>query len=72
MPLQGILVAEAEARIRRSQSKELLGVPVGQIVGQMNDVRPVRDVIARLVEETRAAMDRVADLRAGLAPSARR
>jgi NAD(P)H-dependent flavin oxidoreductase YrpB (nitropropane dioxygenase family) len=63
MPLQGILVAEAEARIRLHQSRELLGVPVGQIVGQMNEVRSVRDVIARLVEETREAMERVGRLR---------
>ena len=39
MPLQGMLVAEAEARIRRHQSRELLGIPVGQIVGQMNEGR---------------------------------
>ena len=51
MPLQGALVADAEARIRHHQTRELMGVPVGQIVGQMNDVRPVRDVIARLVAE---------------------
>ena len=34
MPLQGMLVAEAEARIRGHQSQALLGSPVGQIVGQ--------------------------------------
>jgi NAD(P)H-dependent flavin oxidoreductase YrpB (nitropropane dioxygenase family) len=62
MPLQGILVADAEARIRHAQSKELLGVPVGQIVGQMNEVRPVREVVARLLTEARAAAERVAAL----------
>ncbi|HEY8040336.1 MAG TPA: nitronate monooxygenase family protein [Polyangiaceae bacterium] len=63
MPLQGLLVADAEARIRHHQSRDLMGVPVGQIVGQMNDVRPVREVIERLMTETREAMDRVARLR---------
>ena len=59
MPLQGILVAEAEARIRHHQSRELLGVPVGQIVGQMNEVKPVRDVIERLVREVDEAVARI-------------
>jgi NAD(P)H-dependent flavin oxidoreductase YrpB (nitropropane dioxygenase family) len=63
MPLQGMLVGDAEARIRHHQSRELLGVPVGQIVGQMNEVRPVRDVIERLVAEFDAAAARVARLR---------
>ena len=43
MPLQGMLVAEAEARIRFHQNRELLGTPVGQIVGQMNAVESVGD-----------------------------
>jgi NAD(P)H-dependent flavin oxidoreductase YrpB (nitropropane dioxygenase family) len=59
MPLQGMLVAEAEARVRRHQVKELMGTPVGQIVGQMNDVRPVSEVIERLVEEFARAAARV-------------
>lgn len=60
MPLQGMLVAEAEARIRRHQVRELMGVPVGQIVGQMNAVEPVASMIERLVRETREAAARVA------------
>jgi NAD(P)H-dependent flavin oxidoreductase YrpB (nitropropane dioxygenase family) len=63
MPLQGILVADAEARIRHHQSRELLGVPVGQVVGQMNEVRPVREVVERLVAEFERAAERVARLR---------
>jgi NAD(P)H-dependent flavin oxidoreductase YrpB (nitropropane dioxygenase family) len=51
MPLQNILTAEANARIARSGRKDLQFAPVGQIVGSMNEVRPVRDVIFRLVEE---------------------
>jgi NAD(P)H-dependent flavin oxidoreductase YrpB (nitropropane dioxygenase family) len=51
MPLQNILTAEANMRIARSHRKDLAFAPVGQIVGRMNEVRPVRDVIFRLVEE---------------------
>jgi NAD(P)H-dependent flavin oxidoreductase YrpB (nitropropane dioxygenase family) len=51
MPLQNILTSEANARIARSGRKDLAFAPVGQIVGAMNKVQPVRDVIYRLVEE---------------------
>jgi NAD(P)H-dependent flavin oxidoreductase YrpB (nitropropane dioxygenase family) len=64
MPLQGMLVADAEARIRHHQSRELLGVPVGQIVGQMNAVRPVKDVIDTMMRELDEATQRVARLAA--------
>jgi NAD(P)H-dependent flavin oxidoreductase YrpB (nitropropane dioxygenase family) len=51
MPLQGIVYSEAARRVTRSQNRELTGFPVGQIVGSMNSVRPVRDVIFDMVEE---------------------
>jgi NAD(P)H-dependent flavin oxidoreductase YrpB (nitropropane dioxygenase family) len=51
MPLQNILTSEANARIARSNRTDLQFAPVGQIVGRMNQVRPVRDVIFQLVEE---------------------
>lgn len=65
MPLQGLLVADAEARIRHHQSRELLGTPVGQIVGQMNSVERVDVIVQRLVREFRAAARRVADVGSG-------
>ena len=51
MPLQNILTSEANARIARSGRKDLAFAPVGQIVGRMNDVRSVRDVMFDLVQE---------------------
>jgi NAD(P)H-dependent flavin oxidoreductase YrpB (nitropropane dioxygenase family) len=62
MPLQGLLVAEAEARIRAHQSRPLLGTPVGQIVGQMNAVEPVQTIMERIVRGCRTAAARVGDL----------
>jgi NAD(P)H-dependent flavin oxidoreductase YrpB (nitropropane dioxygenase family) len=59
MPLQNILTAEANARIARSHRKDLLFAPVGQIVGSMNEVKPVRDVVYRLVEEYIEAVERL-------------
>lgn len=63
MPLQGLLVAEAEARIRAHQTEALLGSPVGQIVGMMNDVEPVATIIERLRVEFEAAAGRIAEAR---------
>jgi len=51
MPLQYMLTAEAQRRIARSDNRDLVGMPVGQIVGAMREVRPVRDVIFDLVSE---------------------
>ena len=59
MPLQNILTAEANARIARSGRKELAFAPVGQIVGRMNQVRPVREVMFQLVEEYVEAVEKL-------------
>jgi NAD(P)H-dependent flavin oxidoreductase YrpB (nitropropane dioxygenase family) len=60
MPLQNILTSDANARIARSGRKDLAFAPVGQIVGRMNDVRPVRDVMFQLVEEYIEAVEGLA------------
>ncbi len=51
MPLQYMLTADAQRRIAKYQAKELVGMPVGQIVGSMRQVRPTKDVIFDLVED---------------------
>jgi NAD(P)H-dependent flavin oxidoreductase YrpB (nitropropane dioxygenase family) len=60
MPLQNILTAEANARIARAHRKDLAFVPVGQIVGSMNAVRPVRDVMFDLVSDYIETVERLA------------
>jgi NAD(P)H-dependent flavin oxidoreductase YrpB (nitropropane dioxygenase family) len=65
MPLQFMATARATQRIYRyAQTKkpgsaELLGTPVGQVVGQMNSVRPVKQVVHDLVNEYVDAIERV-------------
>jgi NAD(P)H-dependent flavin oxidoreductase YrpB (nitropropane dioxygenase family) len=59
MPLQNILTAEANSRIARSGRKDIQFAPVGQIVGRMNQVQPVRDVIFGLVEEYIETVERL-------------
>jgi NAD(P)H-dependent flavin oxidoreductase YrpB (nitropropane dioxygenase family) len=49
MPLQNILVSEAHQRMNESDNPDTVAMPVGQIVGRMNEIRPVADIIAELV-----------------------
>jgi NAD(P)H-dependent flavin oxidoreductase YrpB (nitropropane dioxygenase family) len=51
MPLQNILVADAHRRLMTAGDPSVIPMPVGQIVGRMNEVRPVATVIADLVRE---------------------
>lgn len=50
MPLQNLLVGEAHARISQSDDPDVVAMPAGQIVGRFNDVLPVADMIAAMVD----------------------
>jgi NAD(P)H-dependent flavin oxidoreductase YrpB (nitropropane dioxygenase family) len=63
MPLQNLLVAEAHQRLMRSGNPDVIPMPVGQIVGRMNEVRSVADVIADLVAEFEQTVRRLEGLR---------
>ena len=56
MPLQNLLVAEAHSRINAAGDPEVVSMPVGQIVGRMDRVRPVAEVMADLVADFEAAV----------------
>jgi len=66
MPLQFMVTADAVARGHRyaDKAKDVMFNPVGQIVGTMNAIRPVREVIRQLVEEYLEAVDRLQQLTA--------
>ena len=62
MPLQYLLTSEAQHRIRVSGKEELLGMPVGQIIGSVREMRPVADVVRTLMgdaEQTIAQLQRL-------------
>jgi NAD(P)H-dependent flavin oxidoreductase YrpB (nitropropane dioxygenase family) len=63
MPLQNLLVSDAHQRLMRSGQPDVVPMPAGQIIGRMNEVRPVADVIADLIAETDEALDRLGGLR---------
>jgi NAD(P)H-dependent flavin oxidoreductase YrpB (nitropropane dioxygenase family) len=63
MPLQNILVSEAHQRMNESSDPTAVAMPVGQIVGRMNEIRPVADIIGELVsgfEEATKRLDGIA------------
>ena len=62
MPLQGILHQEAGRRTGRVQNRDLIGFPVGQIVGRMNKVRPSKDLVLEMVEEWIDTTERLSGL----------
>jgi len=51
MPLQNLLVGEAHRRIAAADDPQVVAMPVGQVVGRMNAVRPVAEIMADLVRE---------------------
>ncbi|MFD3512836.1 NAD(P)H-dependent flavin oxidoreductase [Streptomyces sp. NPDC058657] len=59
MPLQGLLVAEANSRIQKYEVEPLLGTPVGQIVGRMNSRRGVQAVFDELTRDFERAVSRI-------------
>ena len=63
MPLQNILVAEAHQRMSLSQDPTAVAMPVGQIVGRMNEIRPAAEIIAELVSGFEAATRRLDGIR---------
>jgi NAD(P)H-dependent flavin oxidoreductase YrpB (nitropropane dioxygenase family) len=63
MPLQNLLVSEAHQRLMRSGQPDVVPMPAGQIVGRMNEIRPVADVMAELIGEASAVIDRLGGLR---------
>ena len=63
MPLQNVLVAEAHQRMSQSQDPTAVAMPVGQIVGRMNEIRPAAEIVAELVSGFDAATRRLDDIR---------
>ncbi|HEX8804427.1 MAG TPA: nitronate monooxygenase family protein [Acidimicrobiales bacterium] len=51
MPLQFILNSYANRRMGAQPPRELVGMPVGQIVSRMNNVRTAKQVVYEMVEE---------------------
>jgi len=64
MPLQFMVTSDAVARGHRyaEKAKDVQFNPIGQIVGRLNEVRPVKEVIYDLVQEYLEATERLQGL----------
>jgi len=70
MPLHTMLIADAQRRMQRSAAnsegaRQLITYFVGQIVGQMNQVKSCRQVVYEMVEEYIETMEKTAALTQG-------
>ncbi|WP_241386768.1 NAD(P)H-dependent flavin oxidoreductase [Rhodococcus sp. CH91] len=63
MPLQNILVSEAHQRMSAADDPEAVAMPVGQVVGRMNEIRPVAEVMDELVRGYDEAVERLNEAR---------
>jgi NAD(P)H-dependent flavin oxidoreductase YrpB (nitropropane dioxygenase family) len=69
MPLQFLLTSDANSRFRYHGRYDLAGSPAGQVVGRLDSVRPVAEVVAELragAEEAIASLRQVAAEEAGI------
>lgn len=68
LPLQWMATSDAVERIHHyaedpnSNAKELLGSPVGQVVGLMNERLPAGEIVRRMVEECKEVLGRLGKL----------
>ena len=58
-PYQTILVKDAQAEMLKPGHDNVIGTPVGQIVGEMNSIRPVKDLLAEMMTDSVTAAERV-------------
>jgi NAD(P)H-dependent flavin oxidoreductase YrpB (nitropropane dioxygenase family) len=69
MPLQGLVTADAIRRTHQyagvADTQKVAFNAVGQVVGQINKVEKVRDVVFRLISEYTDAVERLTSLSAG-------
>ncbi len=56
MPLQGLLVAEAQRSVSQNHLEDLVYGPVGQAVGLLDEVRPAREIVSGMVREAEEAL----------------
>lgn len=61
-PLQHLLSKPATKRIERARSEELLGTPIGQVVGQMNEELSVKQVYENMMREFADSYERMEHL----------
>lgn len=59
MPLQNLLVSNAHSRLNQGDDPSTVAMPAGQIVGRLNEVRPVAQMMSDLVSQYAEAVERL-------------
>lgn len=62
MPLQNLLVIEAHQRISAGDDPSVVAMPAGQVVGQITQIESVATIMANLIIEYQATVDRLVTL----------
>lgn len=57
MPLQGMLVAKIQQSIEDHEVEDWTGIPSGQGVGAINEIKPARQVVWDMMEEAQDAIE---------------
>ena len=63
MPLQHLATLEAELKFEQQQRGDLMVIPVGQVVGRLNQRKSVKRALDDMMGECEAALDRLSALR---------
>jgi NAD(P)H-dependent flavin oxidoreductase YrpB (nitropropane dioxygenase family) len=56
MPLQGLLVGDAQRSVSQHHIENLVYGPVGQAVGLLDEIRPAKDIVADLVRDAESVI----------------
>lgn len=51
MPLQGMLLEEAQARMGYAKRSDIGFMPAGQVIGMLNEIKPIAQIVADMVRE---------------------
>lgn len=62
MPLQSLMTREPMERVDRAGNQALITYPAGQVVGQLNEERSVREIIESMVAEAQDTLRRMGQL----------
>jgi len=60
MPLQGLLVEEAQIRTGHANCIEIGFMPAGQVVGILNEIKPVAEIVEEIMHQYEQTVEALA------------
>ena len=65
MPLQGILVGEVTEAVKDHRVADLMGTPMGQVVGTINEIKPAGQILFDIVSEAQDIIENFSPVSTG-------